>query len=281
MIAESTSVPRRLGLWPGQDEQAPVGAAAWLTLHLLPGERTRPCVLICPGGGYGALAAHEGEDIAAWLNGVGFHAAVLAYRLGSAGHHHPAMIHDAQRAMRLLRHHADAWRVRSDAIAVLGFSAGGHLASTLAVHHQRFHHDADDLAGLDAAPNAAVLCYPVIDLATSVAHSGSRSNLLGPRCDDAELRELLSTDRHVGPQTPPTFLWHTATDAGVPAANSLRFASACLAAGVPVELHVFEQGKHGLGLATGPRAMPDVAVWADLCVRFLRRHLDTEARAGL
>lgn len=266
-----------LPLWPSAwNPQAPLGQHASLRLHLLEGAAARPCIMVCPGGGYGALAPHEGGHIADWLNTAGFHAAVLSYRLGSAGHRHPAMIHDAQRGLRLLRHHAPDWQIKPDGIGVLGFSAGGHLASSLAVHHARLACEEDDLAPhVPARPDAAVLCYPVIDMAGAAAHTGSRTNLLGPD-PDPDLCELMSTHRHVDHATPPTFLWHTAEDAGVAMDNSVLFAQGCRAAGVPVELHIYPHGRHGLGLADGWEGHARdayVATWADLCLAFLRSML--------
>jgi acetyl esterase/lipase len=276
MSVTSSVASQPMALWPGEFQpDAPVGQYASIVPYLVECDAPRPAVLVLPGGGYGQLAPHEGRDIALRLNREGFHAVVLNYRLGSAGHHHPAMIHDAQRAMRLVRSHAEVWRILPEAIAVLGFSAGGHLASTLAVHHGTFRCDGDDLADrFDARPNAAVLCYAVIDMAGVPSHGGSRSNLLGPRVEDTALRELLSNHRHVNAQTPPTFLWHTADDPAVPLANALQFTAACHDAGVPVELHVYESGVHGLGLALPPRECdPTIAGWMDLCAAFLRRHL--------
>lgn len=273
----TTMTLQKLALWPGEfDAEAQMGRYASIVPYLLESDEPLPGVLVLPGGGYGHLAPHEGHDIAMWLNRAGFHAVVLNYRLGSAGHHHPAMIHDAQRAMRVVRSHAAEWGIKPDGIAVLGFSAGGHLASTLAVHHATFRCADDDLVDrFDARPDAAVLCYAVIDMAGTPSHGGSRNALLGPRKDDAELRLQLSNHRHVTAQTPPTFLWHTADDPSVPLPNALQFAGACREAGVPMELHVYESGSHGLGLANGPdrKCDPMIAGWADLCAAFLRRHL--------
>jgi acetyl esterase/lipase len=225
--------------------------------------------MICPGGGYVALAPHESEPVAQWINGFGFHAAVLRYRRGPH-HRHPAPIQDAQRGLRMLRSHAEEWGIDPQAIGVLGFSAGGHLASSLAVHHDRFHHAGDDLAGhVSARPDAAVLCYPVIDMVGVATHAGSRFNLLGEE-PTPELLSLMATHNHVTDDTPPTFLWHTVEDAAVPMENSFLFASACRAAGVPVEVHVYETGKHGLGLAPD---QPDVRTWTDHAAAFLQRHL--------
>ena len=223
--------------------------------------------MVLPGGGYRALADHEGPTIASALNDAGFHATVLRYRLAPESQH-PDMIQDAQRGMRLTR---SRFGGGTTGCAVLGFSAGGHLASSLAVHYDRFTCEDDELRGsVSARPDAAVLCYPVIDLLDPAnVHTGSRKNLLGEVPSQDQL-ELMSTQRHVNGQTPPTFLWHTADDGAVPMANSLTFASACRAAGVPVELHVYEHGRHGLGLAED---FPDVQGWFDLAQRFLARHL--------
>lgn len=226
--------------------------------------------MVCPGGGYEMLAAHEGEPIAERLNAAGFDAAVLTYRV--APHQHPAMIQDARRGLRLMRQHP---MIRAEKIAVLGFSAGGHLASTLAVHHDRFPCTDDDLATtFNGRPDAAVLCYPVIDLLDDeIAHAGSRLNLLGP-APATELIDFLSTHRHVTAATPPAFLWHTAEDEAVVCDNSLLFAAGCRVAGVPVELHIYEQGPHGIGLAED---WPDARGWLEACVAFLGRHLDSRS----
>lgn len=228
--------------------------------------------MVLPGGGYHDLAEHESDIIAERLNAAGFDAAVLRYR--RAPHHqHPAMIHDAQRGLRLLRQHP---AIRAKRLAVLGFSAGGHLASTLAVHGERFtadhadHADHDDLAGRYAArPDAAVLCYPVIDMADPYTHAGSRVGLLGKTPDPALIQQL-SNHRHVDADTPPTFLWHAADDEPVPMQNSLHFAAACREARVPVEMHLYETGGHGLGLA---QDHPEAQAWFAACVSFLTRHL--------
>ncbi len=232
------------------------------------------CVLVLPGGGYGHLAPHENIVIAERCNRAGFHAAALNYSL-APDHHHPQMIHDAQRATRMLRTHANQWGIDASKIAVIGFSAGGHLAATLAVHAKTFTCADDDLAStVSAQVDAAVLCYAVIDLIDPAnAHVGSRQNLLGPDRDhDKKLADLLSPNRHVNDQTPPTFLWHTCDDHGVPVGNAFAFAQACRAHRVPCELHAYETGKHGLGLATDH---PPVNTWFDLAASFLRRHLIT------
>ena len=255
-------------LWPASAPIPDIGERPTLTPFLCTDKAAKALIVVCPGGGYGGLADHEGPVIARWLNDNGFHAAVLRYRLQP--NRHPAMIHDAQRAIRMVRKHAGEWGVEPNRVGILGFSAGGHLVSTAAVHFDRFTAPHDDLAArFSARPDAVVLCYPVIDLAGEFAHVGSRMNLLGENPDPA-LVELLSNHKQVTPQTPPTFLWHTADDAGVPMENSLMFAAACRKQRVPVELHVFDKGRHGLGLAG---EFPAVAAWTTLCVAFLRRYL--------
>lgn len=226
-------------------------------------------VLVLPGGGYSMLAEHEAEPVAQKFVEAGFGGAVLRYRLGSQGHRHPGMIHDALRAIRVLRRRG--W----PKVGLLGFSAGGHLASTVAVHFDRFRCAADDLLDRHSGrPDAALLCYAVIDLLGTHAHRGSAANLLGPDADD-EARALLSNHRHVTGATPPTFLWQTGQDQAVPAEHAIDFARACREHDVPMELHVYERGGHGVGLADGTRGEPlaEVATWIGLAIAFARRHL--------
>ena len=238
-----------------------------LTVYLAPASiATGAAVLVCPGGGYVNLASdHEGKQIAEWLNSLGVSAFVLQYRVGPR-YHHPVPLQDAKRAMRMIRSRAKAWGVDTNRIGVLGFSAGGHLASTLATHFD------DGLAGAadpidreSSRPDFAVLCYAVISLRDPAAHAGSRWHLLGD-FPSPVLVDSLSNERQVTSRTPPTFLWHTADDGAVPVENSLQFFSALRAAGVPAELHVFPHGRHGLGLAKGD---PSVSQWPQLCARWM------------
>jgi acetyl esterase/lipase len=204
-------------------------------------------MLICPGGGYGGLAAHEGHDYAVWLGMRGISSFVLRYRLGTQGYRHPSMLHDAARALRLMRALAADWRIDPARIGVMGSSAGGHLASTLLTHFDAGHPGADDpVERQSSRPDIGILCYPVISM-LEWAHEGSRRNLLG---DDPphELMRALSTELQVTPATPPCFIWHTWDDASVPVENSLAFAAALRRQGVPFDLHVYQQGHHGLGL---------------------------------
>ncbi|MFW6032046.1 MAG: alpha/beta hydrolase [Phycisphaeraceae bacterium] len=252
-------------LWPGPATNEDP-SLAFLPAEL--GDGPRPVVIVCPGGGYNMLAEHEGEPVARRFNREGFHAAVLRYRV--APHRHPAPIHDIQRAVRLVREHAGDWGVNPGAVAVLGFSAGGHLCGALSVHHARFTCEDDDLAERHPArPDAAVLCYAVTSFTQPGGHSGSGASLLGEDRDPA-IVELMNLPRYLTPDAPPTFLWHTADDAAVPLASALEYAGACRQCGVPVELHVYESGRHGLGLAED---VPDAADWTDRAATFLRRHL--------
>lgn len=223
-------------------------------------------VVVCPGGGYGALAMdHEGVQVAKWLNSLGISAFVLKYRLGPK-YRHPTMIDDAQRAIRTVRTRAASLHVQEDRIGIWGFSAGGHLASTAATHC-----DAGDPSAADpidragSRPDFAILSYPVISLG-EFAHVGSRNNLLGKN-PDPKLVEDLSNDRRVTPQTPPTFLFHTTADAAVPVENSVRFYLALRKAGVPAELHIFQNGPHGVGLAPTDATL---SAWPVLLANWLR-----------
>ena len=253
-------------LWPDGAPGA-VGTEAVdkpkITVYRAPADKaTGAAVVVCPGGGYQVVAAdHEGKQIAEWLNSFGVSAFVLQYRLGPR-YRHPVPLQDAQRAIRIVRSRAQEWGVDPKRIGILGFSAGGHLASTAATHFDDGRADAaDPVERQGSRPDFAVLCYAVISLYDPPAHSGSRRNLLGDPADPA-LVQLLSNDRQVTARTPPTFLWHTADDAAVPVASSLLFFEALTKAGVPGELHVFPHGRHGVGLAPGD---PALFQWPRLC----------------
>lgn len=240
-----------------------------------PGRSTNAAVVVCPGGGYQMLANdHEGKQVAEWLNSLGVAAFVLKYRLGPR-YHHPAMLQDASRAIRIVRAGALRWGVYPNRIAIMGFSAGGHLASTAGTHFDSGNRSSDDpIERVSSRPDRLILVYPVIALATPYGHSGSLKNLLGEK-PAAELVESLSNERQVTKDTPPTFLAHTNADKGVPAENSLLFALALRKAGVPVELHLFERGPHGLGLGKGTAqfkiaADPAFQAWPKLCETWLK-----------
>lgn len=264
--------PAHLRLWTEHAPEAKGDAdndIPWMTPYLPAPERaTGAAIVVCPGGGYGGLAMdHEGKQVAEWLNGFGVAAFVLKYRHRGTGYGHPAPMLDVQRAIRLVRSRGTAWNVKPDRIGVLGFSAGGHLASTAATHFDDGDREAADPADrVSCRPDFAVLVYPVISFVEPYTHKGSRKNLLGED-PDPELVEKFSNERQVTPQTPPTFLVHTNEDGGVPVENSLAFYAAMRKAKVPGELHVFEKGPHGFGLGK-----PDMAasVWPKLCEEWLR-----------
>ena len=225
-----------------------------------PSLQAAPAVLVLPGGGYAMQADHEAEPVAEWLASLGIHAFVLRYRV--APQRHPAPLEDAKEAMLWIRSGAHGLRVDPARVGVLGFSAGGHLAATLSVN-VTVGDPALDLPG--AVPDLSILCYPVISFVNSV-HQGSVDNLAGAGASAGMLRDL-SAELHVGPATPPAFLWHTSDDDAVPVSHSLAYASALSAAGVPVELHVFPHGAHGLGLANDE---PGAGQWSGLCAEWLR-----------
>lgn len=230
---------------------------------------TGAAIVICPGGGYGHLARHEGEDYARWLNEQGIAGFVLRYRLGSAGYRHPAMLQDAARALRTVRARAAEWGVDPRRVGIMGSSAGGHLASTLLTHFDAGQPDAADaIERQSSRPDLGILCYPVITLG-EFTHRGSRKNLLGDDPDPA-LIELLSNERQVTSNTPPCFIWHTWEDKGVPVENSLQFAAALRRAGVPFALHIYERGGHGLGLGTSQWQPESRHPWTRDCEFWLR-----------
>ncbi len=212
-----------------------------------PSKATGAAVVICPGGGYGGLASHEGKDYALFLNEQGIAGFVLKYRLGSAGYRHPAMLNDVNRAIRNVRANAAAWKLDAKRIGVMGSSAGGHLASTAITHFDAGKADASDpIERVSSRPDAGILCYPVITMGPNT-HNGSKNNLLGKEPSE-ELVKLLSNELQVTKDTPPTFLFHTWEDKAVKVENSLEFAAALKRNGVPFDLHIFEKGPHGIGL---------------------------------
>lgn len=230
-----------------------------------PASATGTAIVICPGGGYGALADHEGEGYAKWLASHGVAAFVLKYRLGTSGYRHPIMLQDAARALRTVRANTCQWGVNPARIGVMGSSAGGHLASTLLTHFDAGDPKATDpIDRASSRPDFGILCYAVITLGIQT-HGGSRDNLLGENAAP-ELIELLSNEKQVTPQTPPCFIWHTGEDNAVPVENSMLFASALRENGVPFDLHIFQKRDHGIGLLDPDSPHP----WAADCLFWLR-----------
>lgn len=264
------TAPEEIPLW---DSPAP-GALGdtdadrpTLTIHRAARNNAGTAVVVAPGGGYGALAVdHEGRQIAAFFNSMGVSAFVLKYRLGPR-YRHPTQIGDAQRAIRLVRVRASTYGVAPDRIGMMGFSAGGHLTATAGTQFDDGRPGADDpVDRAGSRPDFLILAYPVISFDPAIAHGGSVRNLLGDK-PDPRLIEKLSNDLQVTAKTPPTFLFHTSADAGVPAEHSVRFYLALRRAGVPAELHVFENGPHGVGLALWD---PALSAWPALLSNWLR-----------
>ncbi len=261
-------------LWPGDDKTNPAPGAKGNDPADIPGVYIYPAknpngaaVVVCPGGGYVNLAMnHEGVQIADWLNSHGITALVLKYRLGPK-YRHPVELGDAQRAIRYARANAESLKIDAKRVGILGFSAGGHLASTAGTHFDLGMKAAKDPIDTQSCrPDFMVLLYPVITFSGPFAHNGSRNNLLGKDAD-AKLVEYLSNDKQVTKETPPTFLAHTTEDTGVPPENSLLFYMALNKHRVPAELHVFEKGRHGLGM--GPPELP-FSAWPDRCIAWMK-----------
>ena len=209
---------------------------------------------------------HEGKQVAEWLNSFGVAGVVLDYRHNGKGYQYPAPQDDAQRAMRLIRSNANLWALDADKVGVLGFSAGGHLASTVTTLFDKNYGKAGD--GTDdfsSRPDFSVLCYPVISMTQSFMHAGSRNNLIGKE-PKAELTNLMSTDLQVTEKTPPVFLLHAGDDKVVPVDNSLAFYEAMLKANVPGQMHIYDRGGHGFGLGKGRGTVED---WSNICRRWI------------
>ena len=268
--ANTNPVPVEFALWekgaPGALGDAEADKPT-LTVYRASRNAVGTGIIVAPGGGYAALAVdHEGRQVASLFNAMGITAFVLKYRLGPR-YHHPLQLGDAQRAIRIVRSRAEEFGVASDRIGMMGFSAGGHLTATAGTHFDAGKSDADDpIERASSRPDFLILAYPVISFDPAIAHAGSARNLLGEN-PDPKLIEDLSNDRRVGPETPPTFLFHTTADTAVPVENSVRFYLALRKAKVPAELHIFENGPHGVGLALGD---PALGAWPGLLANWLR-----------
>jgi acetyl esterase/lipase len=276
--------PDPILLWPngapGAQGAEPVDQPSIRIYPAAADTTTGAAVLICPGGGYGALAFdHEGHQVAKWLNTIGVTGAVLKYRLGPK-YHHPAPLTDAQRGLRYLRSNAASLGIDPARIGVMGFSAGGHLASTLSTHYDAGQADASDpIDRVSCRPDFSILAYPVISIGSDFGHKGSLKNLLGDN-PDPELVKLLTNENQVTKETPPTFIFHTAEDSGVPVMNALVYYQALIKNGVKAELHVYQNGPHGVGLAPGD---PVLFTWKERLQDWLRSNgiLTTTARAAV
>lgn len=232
---------------------------------------TGQAVIICPGGGYGFLAYNwEGTDVAGFLVAKGITAIVLKSRLPNSKSNitpHLSPLMDAARAMRMVRSNTARWNIKKDAIGIMGFSAGGHLASTLGTHFDNGDRAAtDSIERQSSRPDFMVLVYPVISVSKPIMHAGSRNNLIGAK-PDSSLAKLYSNELQVTKETPPTFLVHTTDDKTVPVENSLLFYQALKDNNVPVEMHIYPTGEHGFGLGVGTGYLES---WTDRLVDWMR-----------
>jgi acetyl esterase/lipase len=254
-------------LWPDGSPNNPAeGERPRLEVYLPKGTPAarRGAVLVLPGGGYNHLAAHEGEPFGRFFADQGFVGVVCRYRV--LPHTFPAPFADAARAARMVRALADRYAIAPDRIAAIGFSAGAHLAATIGTQPNLHVDPQDDLAGIHSArPDRLILAYGALSMLPG-GNPGLGARLFGDDVTE-EQREMVSAERHVTASTPPTFLFHTADDPRVPVANSLRYLEACRAAGVPVELHAYESGRHGVGLAADN---PRLSSWTGLLLDWLR-----------
>jgi len=272
LLLASAQIQSPIPLWPGGAPGA-LGTSSndipTLTPYLPdPASATGAALVICPGGGYTGLAAHEGNDYALWLNQHGVTGFVLQYRLGSSGYHHPAMLQDAARAVRLVRARAGDWKIDPKRVGLMGSSAGGHLAATLLTHFDQGNATADDpIERQSSRPDIGVLCYAVISMG-QYTHPGSKMNLLGAN-PPPELVQLLSNELQVTANTPPCFIWATFEDGTVPVENSMLFASALRKNNVPFALNIYQKGRHGLGLADQP-PFSHPHPWAADCLFWLQ-----------
>jgi acetyl esterase/lipase len=242
-----------------------------LTIYLPDNEKANgTAVVICPGGSYSMLASdHEGRQIAQWLNSLGVTGFLLKYRIhnNNSGYNHPAPLQDVQRAIRIVRSKGSQWNIDPNRVGIIGFSAGGHLASSAGTHfNERYSDIADTIDQASCRPDFMILVYPVITLLEPYTHAGSKENLLGKN-PDPKLVDSLSNEKQVTPQTPPTFLVHANDDTAVPPENSINFYLALRKAGVPAEMHIYEKGGHGFGPGTKQGA---VSSWMARCEDWMR-----------
>jgi acetyl esterase/lipase len=270
-MTNSNSSSGEFPLWTGAAPGA-LGTAAKDIPTLTPfiaTNGTGAAMVICPGGGYAGLAAHEGKDYALWLNSRGITAFVLKYRLGSSGYRYPVEYQDVARAIRLVRSGAREWNVDPNRVGVMGSSAGGHVASMAMTHFDAGDTNAPDaIDRVSSRPDLAILCYPVITMG-KFTHSGSKGNLLGAN-PTPELVEETSSELQVKKDSPPCFLWSTYADTTVAIENTLDFASALRKARVPFEVHVYQRGPHGQGLGSKTYDPTKWLPWVGECSRWLK-----------
>jgi len=269
-VAWPSNLPEPTPLWPNAAPGA-MGTAEsdtpTIAAFVPASNPTKTAVIVAPGGGYSHLAMiKEGSDVAQWLNAHGVAAFVLKYRLGPK-YHNRIELGDAQRAIRTVRAEAEKYGIAPDHIGMWGFSAGGHLTASAGTNFDAGKPEsADPIEKQSSKPDFLILAYPVITMLDPYVHAGSRRFLLGDNPAEADL-QLMSPELHVTPLTPPTFLFSTTDDQAVPVMNSIMFYSALVKARVPVEMHIFQHGAHGSGLAP---ANPQLAGWPDLLIKWMR-----------
>ncbi len=238
--------------------------------------KRRPAVLICPGGGYTRTSVREAEPIAVQMNSMGFHAFILYYSCAPAVFPTPQL--EAAAAMVWIREHADEWKIMEDKVVIAGFSAGGHLAASIGTFwNQEFLYGVLGVKPKQIRPDGMVLCYPVIT-SGEYAHRGSFESLLGERDTDMELLEKVSLEKQVTKDTPRTFLWHTYEDGSVPLENTLLFAGALRKCQIPIEMHIYPRGGHGIALANeetqsmdgGNTIVPEAQNWIRMAGRWIQ-----------
>ena len=245
------------------------GDAPTLTPMTVKGAKS--CVIIAPGGAYvGRCHDREGEPIAEYFNQNGISAFVLDYRVAPYDYH--AIREDVLRAVRVVRREADTYGYPKDKIAMLGFSAGGHLASIALTQFDYGREDGDETDKISSRPDLGILCYPVLTLG-EYTHADSRRNLLGRDWENEALAERFSAEKAVREDTPPCFLFHTAEDSCVPVQNTLLFANALMAKKIPVEMHIFPYGWHGLGKGVDAYTK-HAGQWIDLAVSYIHDYLE-------
>ena len=260
-------------LWEKEIPYLDIGAETPNSMTFYPAsdpknDKPLPCVLVCPGGAYSHRAAHEGEPIARFFNSKGIHAAVVDYRV--APNRYPAPLADAQRAIKLLRAHSTELNVDPNKIVICGFSAGGHLAASVLLLDDVscFGHTPDQIDMESAAPNGAILCYPVISIKEDFGHTGTGMNLLGEKY--AFEADYFSLQNRISDKTPKCFLWHTSDDSCVNVKNSLIFGEYLRDHNIQFEMHIYPHGSHGLGLAADK---PDVSGWASNAADWVLRNI--------
>jgi len=266
LAVSKSPAQQTINLWP-QLSDKPDKDNPTLTMYLPDSSKaTGAAIVICPGGAYRGLAKHEGEDYARFLIQYGVTAFVLKYRHGGGGYRYPEITADAARAIRIVRSGAKQWNLKKNKIGIMGSSAGGHLASTMMTHFDDGDKSSNDsIERVSSRPDFGILCYPVISMGP-ISHAISREQFLGPN-PSPELVKRYSNELQVTPQTPPCFLWHTFEDSIVSVQNSIEFAAALQKNGVPFDFHVYEHGRHGLGLGDKypfANALPwtnDLLVW--------------------